>query len=123
MKSAKTASLSAPEHFDVLLRVTFNGENWCLISRQKTAVEIELERLEKAESLSSDVIVCWHKEPEVLAWKDSIDNNTNNTNTTNATTFSINESDFPTLPMTLQEQMTQSFVAEKEGNITSNYIT
>jgi len=117
MKSAKLASISAPEHFEILLRVTFNDENWCLISRQKTAVEIEMEKLEKVDSLSSGSVLSWFREPEVLDWKDTIDNNNS------TSTFSINENDFPTLPSTLQEQMTESFAAEKAGeDNVLNYI-
>ena len=113
MKSAKLASTSVPEYFEVLLRVTFNDENWCLISRHKTAVEIEMEKLEKVVSLSSGSVLSWYREAEVLDWKDTIDNNNNTTTTTS--TFSINENDFPTFPLTLQEQITESFVAEKAG--------
>ena len=112
MKSAKLASTTAPEYFEVLLRVTFNDENWCLISRQKTAVEMEMEKLEKVDSLTSKSVLSWFREQEVLDWKDTIDKNNS------TSTFSINENEFPTLPSTLQEQMTESFVAEKAGKET-----
>ena len=105
MKSAKLASLSAPSMFEVLLRVTYNNENWCLINRNKSPVEIEMEKLEKLELPES--IVSWYREQEVLAWRDSERNDS-------TSTFSINENEFPVIPSTLQELMIQSFESEKE---------
>ena len=66
-----------------------------------------MEKLEKLESPES--VVSWYREQELLAWRDIEKNDSNST-------FSINENEFPLMPLTLQEIMIQSFETEKEGN-------
>ena len=67
-----------------------------------------MEKLEKLESPES--VVSWYREQELLAWRDIEKNDSSNS------TFSINENEFPLMPLTLQEIMIQSFETEKEGN-------